>query len=198
MEHFWYTIKGHCDYRDVYQLMVEKARDGAHFVEIGAYYGQSTAFMAVEILNSGKKIKFDVVDTWAGDNSSEYKDGQWGYELVTQGDKVFAKFKENLKSVENYYNPIRMDSVKAAELYPDRSLDFVFIDGAHDYDFVKADIKAWLPKVKIGGYLGGHDYTDPDHLDVIQAVDQFFGKNKIIMHRSWLHRVEYVFSNTTN
>ena len=178
--------------------MIEKAQDGAHFVEIGAYYGQSTAFMAVAILNSGKKIKFDVIDTWAGDNSSEYKDGQWGHELVIHGDKIFKQFKENLKPVENYYNPIRMDSIKAAELYPDHSLDFVFIDGAHDYDFVKADIEAWLPKVKVGGYIGGHDYIEPDHLDVVRVVNQFFGKNKTIMHRSWLHRVEYVFSNSTN
>jgi len=190
VNHFWQNIKGHCDYRDVYELMVEQSPNEAHFVEIGAYYGQSTAFMAVQILNSGKKIKFDVIDTWAGDGSSEYKDGQWGYELVTRGDEIFEKFKQNLKPVENYYNPIRMDSVKASQLYQDRSLDFVFIDGSHDYDFVKADIEAWLPKVKIGGYLGGHDYMDPDHLDVIKAVNEAFGENKKIIHRSWLHKVK--------
>jgi hypothetical protein len=37
-------------------------------------------------------------------------------------------------------------------------LDFVFLDAAHDYDNVKADITAWRSKVKSGGYLGGHDY----------------------------------------
>ena len=198
MEHFWHTIKGHCDYRDVYDLMVQEFNDDSHFVEIGAYYGQSTAYMAVQILNSGKKIKFDVVDTWAGDSSSEYRDGQWGHELVTHGDKIFEQFKQNLKPVENYYNPIRMSSINAAETYFDRSLDFVFIDGAHDYDFVKSDIEAWLPKVKIGGYLGGHDYMKSDHPDVVRAVDEKFGENKKIIHRSWLHKVGHVISNTTD
>ena len=46
----------------------------------------------------------------------------------------------------------------AAATYPDQSLDFVFLDADHDYESVKADIAAWLPKVKPGGILAGHDY----------------------------------------
>jgi predicted O-methyltransferase YrrM len=51
-----------------------------------------------------------------------------------------------------------MDSLDAVSLYDDASLDFVFIDGSHDYDSVCKDIDAWLPKVKPNGILAGHDY----------------------------------------
>lgn len=190
MQHFYQNIKGHFDYQAVYELVVKESPDNSHFVEIGAYYGQSTSYMAVEIINSNKNIKFDVIDTWAGDTSSEYENGQWGYELVIDGDKVFDGFKENLKRVENYYNPIRMKSVDAASLYDNQSLDFVFIDGSHDYEFVKKDIEVWLPKIKSGGFLGGHDYYEKDHPEVIQAVTEAFGKNIKILHRSWLHKVK--------
>ena len=37
---------------------------------------------------------------------------------------------------------------------------FVFIDGAHDYDSVRADLEAWWPRVAPGGILAGHDWTD--------------------------------------
>ena len=43
--------------------MVE-SYDNAHFVEVGTWQGNSAAYMAVEILNSGKNIQFDVYDIW--------------------------------------------------------------------------------------------------------------------------------------
>ena len=66
-------------------------------------------------------------------------------------------------------------SVEAAKDIPDESLDFVYIDGAHDYDNVKADIKAWAPKVKIGGIIAGDDfYSFPSGKGgVMQAVTEY-------------------------
>jgi hypothetical protein len=52
---------------------------------------------------------------------------------------------------------MRTDSISAAQDFDDASLDGVFIDAAHDYDSVKADIEAWRNKVKPGGFFGGHD-----------------------------------------
>lgn len=49
-------------------------------------------------------------------------------------------------------------SVEAAKQIEDGSLDFVYIDGAHDYDNVKADLEAWTPKVKVGGIVAGDDF----------------------------------------
>jgi hypothetical protein len=66
-----------------------------------------------------------------------------------------------------------MSSIEAAETYLDNSLDFVFIDAAHDYDSVKQDIISWLPKVKKGGIISGHDYP---HLPVRRSVNELLTK----------------------
>ncbi len=52
------------------------------------------------------------------------------------------------------------------------NLDFVYIDGNHNYEFVKQDIANYYPKVREGGLLGGHDYI-PLHPGVIKAVNEF-------------------------
>jgi hypothetical protein len=120
--------------------------------------------MAVEIINSGKKIQFDCVDTWEGDPNEQ---GHMEDEHVREG-KLYEHFLDNMKPVEGYYRPVRASSTEAANLYEDGSLDFVFIDAAHDYDNVKADIAAWFPKVKEGGLIGGHDWGHPPVARAVQ------------------------------
>ena len=66
---------------------------------------------------------------------------------------------------------VRLLSVEAAELFPDEYFDMVYIDAFHTFDAVTQDIKAWLPKVKISGILGGHDYNKKS---VRRAVDGQF------------------------
>ena len=53
---------------------------------------------------------------------------------------------------------IKLSSLETAPLFMDGYFDLVFIDGDHSYDAVTEDIKAWLPKVRNGGILCGHDY----------------------------------------
>lgn len=63
-------------------------------------------------------------------------------------------------------------SVDAAKTLPDESLDFVYVDAMHDYSNVIADLQAYFPKVKVGGVLGGHDFSNV-HSGVIKAVAEF-------------------------
>ena len=84
----------------------------------------------------------------------------------------------------------RVSSEAASRLIADGSLDFVYIDGNHFYPAVKKDIELWWPKVRVGGVMGGHDYSDvpPEtkvddllytfaidgvHYGVIKAVREF-------------------------
>jgi hypothetical protein len=62
----------------------------------------------------------------------------------------------------------------------DGNLDFVYIDGNHDYLFVKKDIELYYPLVKVGGVIGGHDYS-PFYLGVIRAVSEFAEKHNFKM-----------------
>jgi hypothetical protein len=175
MEHFYKNIPGYFDYEDVYAEVVKNAKDGHHFVEIGAWYGQSTAFLAVEIINSNKKIKFDVVDTWKG-SEQMYDPTNPAYDktLIEKG-TIYPQFIENMNPVISFINPIEKDSVDASSLYDDKSLDFVFIDAEHKYEYVIKDIESWLPKVKPGGIISGHDYGWDG---VTRAINEVFGKDR--------------------
>ena len=174
MEHFSRDIDGYfgLDDMEYYKFLIEQLPDNSHFVEVGSFKGRSASYAAVEIINSGKNIKFDCVDTWKG--SEEHKELE-----VVKNDTLFDIFLENMKPVEGYYTAIRKSSLEAAELYEDESLDAVFIDAAHDYDNVVADINAWSRKVKVGGFISGHDFVYPpiqDALrDTINPVVQFNG-----------------------
>jgi hypothetical protein len=156
----WYDIKGWFDFGDVYSEQVRRAKPGAHFVEVGAWLGASTAFMGQAIQESGKVIRFDAVDTWKGgevcpENTAMCK------EYAASHD-VKAEFLANMKAcgVDHLINPVECDSAEAANRYPDKSLDFVFIDADHREESVVRDLQAWWPKVKPGGLLAGHDFDE--------------------------------------
>jgi len=142
----WFTYPG------LYQEMVKRFPSGSKFVEIGSWKGKSSAFMAVEIANSGKQIDFYCIDTFEG--SVEHQNNP---ELPY----LYDIFKNNMKPVEGYYQDIRMPSMEAVQKFENETLDFVFIDGSHEYEDIKDDIQSWLPKVKRGGVLAGHDYYFP-------------------------------------
>jgi len=66
---------------------------------------------------------------------------------------------------------IRKKSEDALDSIPD-NLDFVYIDGNHEYDYVKKDLDLYYPKLRVGGVLCGNDFT-PMHLGVVDAVLEF-------------------------
>lgn len=164
--------EGYFTYPRLYYTAVQYFPTNSHFVEIGSWKSRSAAFMAVEINNSGKNIRFDCVDTWTG---SVTEDGHQNDQYVKTG-SLYEKFLSNTEAVKHIITPKRGDSVQMAATYQDTSLDFVFIDGDHRYECVKADIKAWLPKMKRGGILAGHDYGWCQ--DVRKAVHEIFGEEK--------------------
>ena len=69
---------------------------------------------------------------------------------------------------------LEMPSVEAARKVPRNSLDFVYLDGDHEESAVGDDIEAWLPAIKAGGMIAGHDYGHPDFPGVRAAVDRRF------------------------
>jgi hypothetical protein len=173
-EHFYENIHGWFTFPDLYKQIANHYPEGSHFVEIGVWKGKSAAYMAVELFNSNKKIKFDCIDTW--DGSEEHVDPNSGFfepNLVDDKDWLYKHFLENVSPVKERINPIRKPSLEAANLYEDNSLDFIFIDASHDYENVLKDIQAWYPKTKPEiGIISGHDYSwGPE---VKKAVHDFF------------------------
>ena len=74
------------------------------------------------------------------------------------GNEVYKNCIDNIRGYEDRSIMIRTSSKVASGLFNDQSLDFVYIDANHSYEFVKEDIELWYPKVKPGGWLMGHDY----------------------------------------
>ena len=183
MNHFYENIQGWFSYPHIYSKVVAEATSPAHFVEVGAWKGRSSAYMAVEIINSKKDIKFDVVDTWKGSDEEAHISDPY-----IQTDTLYDLFISNLKPVEKYYTPKRMSSIEASKLYKDNSLDFVLLDASHTYVDVKADILAWLPKVKKGALLIGDDYFS-GFPGVIQAVQEVIPTSTIAVPH-WIYRKE--------
>jgi len=98
--------------------------------------------------------------------------------------EVLAAWFDRMRDFENV-GSMQGRSVDSALLFADGSLDVVYIDAAHDYESVKADILAWRPKLKPGGILSGHDYG-PHAPGVIQAVDELIGKpSRVYGETTW-------------
>lgn len=77
---------------------------------------------------------------------------------------------------------LRMSSLEAVKIFPEKYFDLVFIDADHFYDPLKQDIKNWLPLVRKGGMLSGHDYGSKRFPDCMRAVDECLGKDNIALY----------------
>jgi len=129
----------------------ESLLSGSVIVEIGSYYGKSAAAWC-----SGAGVDKTVicVDTWEGTPDTVFPGGPLEPYMR---ENVFERFQDSMRSLGFYPCALRMNSVNAARLFAPRSLDLVFIDG--DHFKIERDLDAWVPKVKIGGLVCGHDWA---------------------------------------
>lgn len=151
------------DYEKVYVEAVERAKSGAVFVEIGAFLGKSAVLMAELIRQSGKKIAFHTIDPFVAKAKLDPKTGLYGWGgsenfYHPETEFLFRKFVEEAGYTEDI-NLIVKYSEHAIPDFEDESVDFVFVDGAHDYPNGYHDVTAWYKKLKPGGMLAGHDYA---------------------------------------
>lgn len=80
--------------------------------------------------------------------------------------------------------PYRADVIRAASLdvvdsFEDRSINFLYIDGDHEFDPVMQDLIRWAPKVKGGGMIVLHDYCVFWRAGVMKAVDAYTSAHRI-------------------
>jgi methyltransferase family protein len=181
---YYKQVPGWFDFADIYDHIIARARNGAVFVEVGAYLGRSSLYLASRIQASGKRIRVYVVDLWDGWLYDDYREDSSeapGDEKGPEWEDVFWRFIRNVRhaGVEDVIYPLKMPSEQAASLFEDGTLDFVFLDADHSYEAVRRDVEAWFPKVKRRGVLGGHDYLHPDFPGVRRAADEFFREQEL-------------------
>lgn len=123
-------------------------------VEIGSHIGEGTSiflgFLSIE--------KIYCVDTWHMDTNFE---------------EIFKM------RLSRYFGhrcfPVKKSSEEFAHEFTD-ILDLVYIDGDHRYEFVKKDLTTWYEKLRVGGFLCGHDYSLHPFPEVKRAIDEFVSK----------------------
>lgn len=175
----WQAIPGYFDFAEVYEAIIPELKDGDYVAEVGCLLGKSVCYLGEAIKRSKKKVMIIAVDSWPEIYVNE--GGRTFFEPFTTFCSVIR-----MAELANMVQPIRGDSAKSSALYKTGQFRFVFIDADHHYDSVKADIKAWYPKVMAGGVIAGHDYSGT-YPGVVQAVNEEFKQIKLI-GQSWWYR----------
>ncbi len=142
-----------------YRPLAELIKDHRvkYMIEIGCAYANLSEHLLehtnVHYLYSIDPFKF--YSAMPGLESEE--DYLWLRNYVV--DKMFPKYNGRFSLIE-------LESEKAFAAFKDQPFDMIFIDGNHDYSFVKKDIELYSTLLKSGGILSGHDIT------VFEGVDR--------------------------
>jgi hypothetical protein len=137
--------------------------------KVGAEIGTEHGEYAKKICRANPQLFLNCVDCYKA--LPYYK----GYE--TQ-EKIDSYYESAVKNLSPYQHKIwKTTSMEAVKNFEDNSLDFVFIDGNHYFEFVVNDAIYWSRKVKPNGIVYGHDYSDQFH--VKQAINAYMDAYKI-------------------
>jgi len=139
-------------------------------VEVGVYQGT----LAKYLLNECKLTSYYMVDPWVVYPEPEGTIGK--IESQEEWEKTFRKVLKIVKKHEEVAKVLRMTSKEASKKFKPLSIDLVFVDARHVFDYVVEDIRLWWPIVKVGGVLSGHDFKQKQ---VKEAVHFVFEKENI-------------------
>jgi hypothetical protein len=171
----WQDIDGWFRWRSGQEEAVRRFPGRSRFVEVGTYLGRSLGSLAELVQQSGKSIDLIGVDTCRGSGPEGPKGRDYHGAAVSGGGGTFAGALHRNMIECGYGDAVSLvvaGSVTASRLFADASIEWVHLDARHDYDSVRADIQAWLPKVKPGGWLSGDDYEELKFPDLVRAVGE--------------------------
>jgi predicted O-methyltransferase YrrM len=141
--------------------------------EIGVFFGKNSR----EINKNLRVKRLYLIDPYL--NNENYKnDGNY---------KKLKRARENAHRINNFRNNIWIEELSENAVKKIKEdLDFLYIDGSHEYEYVKKDLQLYWPKIKRGGIVSGHDIQGNG---VSKAVLEFANKNKVDVHfgdrRDW-------------
>jgi len=141
------------------------------------------------------------VDPWA--TMSEYYDQSkclWNSDPDNR-DKDYAIAKQKMDEVGKPYRMLKMTSLEASKRHDLHELDFVYLDGNHEYRWVRQDLFLWWDHLKPGGVLAGHDIICPGEdagwgKEIQPAVFEFATERSLtvnlIVESKWLPWSYYI------
>jgi hypothetical protein len=129
------------------------------FVEVGTWQGD----FASTILGFLDCRMLYCIDPYTHFADDIYKDSMNLQLKGAHGTNLYESTKQRLeKKAPGRIEMIRKTSLEAVNNFEDETLDFVYIDANHAYEYVLKDILAWYPKVKQGGILAGDNIWSTD------------------------------------
>lgn len=166
----WYDIQGWFGPRAVEEYgKIVRRYPGGNFVEVGIWKGKSFASVMPVLL------ELNYQNIYAVDHFLGQPDLRDTVHSDASKLDLYQIFTDNMSKLgyNGKYKVLKMNSVEAAGQFLDNSLDVVFIDADHSYEAFNADLGAWIPKIKSGGTICGHDY--PGWPGVVQGLTERFG-----------------------
>lgn len=132
--------------------------------EIGVWEGG----FAEKLCQPNPGLKLICVDPWK--SQPDYKEGK---NEPARMEQAYHTALARLAPFDCTF--LKMTSVEAARHVPDGSLDFIYLDANHLVAHVQSDLELWVPKVRQGGVVAGHDYTGKpkSFIQVKPAVDAY-------------------------
>ena len=176
------------------QFLLERMPEQAVCAEVGVWKGG----FSTEILKRTNPSKLYLIDPW--EFQPEFSDRMYGGSVAkSQKDmeSIFEKVRNKFGSKKEV-TIMRGKSNEVAVEIEDESLDWVYIDGNHFYDYVIRDLEKFYPKVKKGGYITGDDFGWGRKHDypVKKAVNKFISNNKVQVEEVW--NDQYILKKSTN
>jgi len=172
-------------------LKIIQQKNPKSFLEIGVFHGV-TARNVCELMfkNHGDNFNYIGIDIF--DNSNNYKNEvvpsktfnnpikklyfryvkkQNPYSLIAVED-LLSKFKKNIKLIEG-------DTNKILHNIDLKNIDFIFIDGGHDYKTVKNDLEYSYKMINKNGTILCDDWNLSQALGVREAIKDFSKERSI-------------------
>lgn len=140
---------------------------------IGIEVGLWKADFAMYMLDADPYLSWIGVDPYFMYGHKARSQARW--------DEIYEKVSKKMAHFGDRFTLIRKPSVIGADLIEDGSVDIVFIDGNHDYEYARDDINAYERKVRPGGIMSGHDYLTPAD-GVRKAVKEYVKDHNRNLH----------------
>lgn len=147
IQHYEHKIEGTpCLYKPALHTLVQRSRDDDVIVLVGLNEGRALAYLGVEIILSRKAIQLIGCDQMNPAETSRMLG-------VIRPMSEIAGYNVRLAP---------MDPVKFPDQLDRRSIDSVWFEGYASEKLMRTRLRAWLPVIKIGGYLGGSNVILPE------------------------------------
>ena len=212
---FTLDVNSWMDFENLYDH-IAKQKSGLT-VEVGSWQGSSACYMALKLkeynklgINSPNLTKFYCIDTFSGipnDTQPDQRviaiDGIPIKEIFiknakTLGLSVFEhplsriRYIQDLADIFTEIQILHTDSITGLNLFDDKSVDFIFLDGEHNYATVVKEIELAKLKIKDDGWIGGHDWTDGGVQAAVRNtlgnVEEWISTRDNVTRASWLWR----------